>query len=194
MPIFTINSRGRRFKMPRLKDRYKAEVIPGLMKDFGYKNIMQVPKLTKIVINIGMGEATQNAKAMESAEHDVAAIAGQKPVITRAKRSISAFKIRKGMPIGIKVTLRGDRMWDFYDRLVSIVLPRIREFQGVPRDAFDGMGNYSLGFTEQTSFPEIEYEKIDKARGLEVSIVTTAGNDEHARRLLELLGMPFARE
>jgi large subunit ribosomal protein L5 len=180
--------------MPRLKERYKKEVVPGLMKDFGYGNVMQVPRLTKIVINIGMGEATTNAKAMEAAEHDVAAIAGQKPVITRAKRSISAFKIRKGMPIGVKVTLRGDRMWDFYDRLVSIVLPRIREFQGVPREAFDGMGNYSLGFTEQTSFPEIEYEKIDKARGLEVSIVTTAGNDEHARRLLELLGMPFARE
>jgi large subunit ribosomal protein L5 len=180
--------------MPRLKERYKKEVVPGLMKDFGYANVMQVPRLTKIVINIGMGEATQNAKAMEAAELDVAAIAGQKPVITRAKRSISAFKIRQGMPIGVKVTLRGDRMWDFYDRLVSIVLPRIREFQGVPREAFDGMGNYSLGFTEQTAFPEIEYEKIDRARGLELSIVTTAGNDEQARRLLELLGMPFTRE
>jgi large subunit ribosomal protein L5 len=180
--------------MPRLKERYKKEVVPGLMKDFGYANVMQVPRLTKIVINIGMGEATQNAKAMEAAERDVAAIAGQKPVITRAKRSISAFKIRQGMPIGVKVTLRGDRMWDFYDRLVSIVLPRIREFQGVPREAFDGMGNYSLGFTEQTAFPEIEYEKIDRARGLELSIVTTAGNDEQARRLLELLGMPFTRE
>jgi len=180
--------------MSRLKERYQKEVVPGLMKDFGYGNVMQVPRLTKIVINIGMGEATQNAKAMEAAEHDVAAISGQKPIITRAKRSISAFKIRQGMPIGVKVTLRGERMWDFYDRLVSIVLPRIREFQGVPRDSFDGMGNYSLGFTEQTSFPEIEYEKIDRARGLEVSIVTTAGNDEQARRLLELLGMPFARE
>ena len=180
--------------MPRLKDRYKKEVIPGLMKDFGYANVMQVPRLTKIVINIGMGEATANAKAMEAAEHDISAISGQKPIVTRAKRSISAFKIRQGMPIGLKVTLRGDRMWDFYDRLVSIVLPRIREFQGVPRDAFDGMGNYSLGFTEQTSFPEIEFEKIDRARGLEVSIVTTAGNDEQARRLLELLGMPFARD
>ena len=164
------------------------------MKDFGYANVMQVPRLTKIVINIGMGEATANAKAMEAAEHDISAISGQKPIVTRAKRSISAFKIRQGMPIGLKVTLRGDRMWDFYDRLVSIVLPRIREFQGVPRDAFDGMGNYSLGFTEQTSFPEIEFEKIDRARGLEVSIVTTAGNDEQARRLLELLGMPFARD
>lgn len=180
--------------MPRLKERYQKEVVPGLMKDFGYGNVMQVPRLTKIVLNIGMGEATQNAKAMEAAERDITAISGQKPVITRAKRSISTFKIRKGMPIGIKVTLRGDRMWEFYDRLVSIVLPRIREFQGVPREAFDGMGNYSLGFTEQTAFPEIEYEKIDRARGLEVSIVTTAGNDEHARRLLELLGMPFARE
>ncbi len=164
------------------------------MKDFGYANVMQVPRMTKIVINIGMGEATQNAKAMEAAEHDIAAISGQKPVITRAKRSISAFKIRQGMPIGVKVTLRGPRMWDFYDRLVNIVLPRIREFQGVPRDAFDGMGNYSLGFADQTSFPEIEFEKIDKARGLEVSIVTTAQNDEQARRLLELLGMPFERE
>jgi len=180
--------------MPRIKDRYRKEVVPALMKDFGYGNVMQVPRLNKIVINIGVGEATQNAKALEAAEHDLSAIAGQKPVVTRAKRSISAFKIRQGMPIGLKVTLRGDRMWDFYDRLVSIVLPRIREFQGVPRDAFDGMGNYSMGFTEQTSFPEIEFEKIDKARGLEVSIVTTAGNDEQARRLLELLGMPFERD
>lgn len=180
--------------MPRLKERYRKEVVPALMKDFGYGNVMRVPRLTKIVINIGMGEATQNAKAMEAAERDIAAISGQKPVITRAKRSISAFKIRQGMPIGLKVTLRGDRMWDFYDRLVSIVLPRIREFQGVSRDAFDGMGNYSMGFTEQTAFPEIEFDKIDKTRGLEVSIVTTAGNDEHARRLLELLGMPFARD
>lgn len=180
--------------MPRLKERYNKEVVPALMKDFGYGNVMQVPRMTKIVINIGMGEATQNAKAMEAAEHDIAAISGQKPVITRAKRSISAFKIRQGMPIGVKVTLRGPRMWDFYDRLVNIVLPRIREFQGVPREAFDGMGNYSLGFADQTSFPEIEFEKIDRARGLEVSIVTTAGNDEQARRLLELLGMPFERE
>jgi len=180
--------------MPRLKDRYSKEVVPALMKDFGYGNVMQVPRLTKIVINIGVGEATQNAKALEAAEHDLAAIAGQKPIITRAKRSISAFKIRQGMPIGLKVTLRGGRMWDFYDRLVSIVLPRIREFQGVSRDAFDGKGNYSMGFTEQTSFPEIEYDKIDKTRGLEVSIVTTAGNDEQARRLLELLGMPFERD
>ena len=180
--------------MPRIKDRYRKEVVPALMKDFGYGNVMQVPRLNKIVINIGVGEATQNAKALEAAEHDLSAIAGQKPVVTRAKRSISAFKIRQGMPIGLKVTLRGDRMWDFYDRLVSIVLPRIREFQGVPRDAFDGMGNYSMGFTEQTSFPEIEFEKIDKARGLEISIVTTAGNDEQARRLLELLGMPFERD
>ena len=180
--------------MPQIKEKFRKEVIPGMMKEFGYKNIMQVPRLEKIVLNIGLGEATTNAKALEAAEKDLATIAGQHPVTTRAKVSISVFKIRKGMPIGLKVTLRGKRMYDFYDKLVNVVLPRIREFQGVPRDSFDGTGNYSLGLREQIPFPEIEYDKIDKVRGLEISIITTAPSDEEARKLLELLGMPFSKE
>ena len=180
--------------MPQIKERYRKEVIAGMMKEFGYKNVMQVPRLEKIVLNIGLGEATTNAKALEAAEKDLSTIAGQHPVTTRAKSSISVFKIRKGMPIGLKVTLRGQRMYDFYDKLVGVVLPRIREFQGVPRDSFDGTGNYSLGLREQIPFPEIEYDKIDKVRGLEITIVTTAERDEEGKKLLELLGMPFSKE
>ncbi len=180
--------------MSELKDKYKKEVVPKLMKSFGYKNVMQVPRLEKIALNIGLGEAIQNAKAMEAAEGDLAAISGQHPVITRSKKSIAAFKLRAGMPIGLKVTLRGERMYHFFERLVNVTLPRMREFQGVPQNSFDGRGNYTLGFKEQTIFPEIEYDKIDKARGLEVSITTTARSDDEGRQLLELLGVPFAKD
>ena len=180
--------------MSRLKDRYKKEVIPALMERYGYKNIMQVPGLGKVVLNIGLGEATQNAKVLETAEGDLAAISGQHPIITRAKTSIAAFKLRKEMPIGVKVTLRGERMYQFLDKLVNAVLPRMREFQGVPPTSFDGRGNYTLGFREQTFFPEIDYDKIDKARGLEISISTTARTDEEGRQLLELLGMPYSKD
>jgi large subunit ribosomal protein L5 len=177
-----------------LKEKYGKEVIPALMERYGYKNIMQVPRLEKVVLNIGVGEAIQNAKALEAAERDLAAISGQHPVTTRAKKSIAAFRLRTGMPIGLKVTLRGERMYDFFDKLVNTVLCRIREFQGVSRDSFDGRGNYTLAFKEQTVFPEIDYDKIDKARGLAISIITTAEKDEEGRHLLELLGMPFARD
>ena len=161
------------------------------MREFGYTNEMQVPKLEKISINIGLGEAVQNAKALDAAVNDLTLISGQKPIVTKAKRSIAAFKLREGMSIGTKVTLRGDRMYEFFDRLVSIALPRIRDFRGVNPNAFDGRGNYTLGMTEQISFPEIDYDKVDKVRGLEMSLVTTAKNDEEGRRLLALLGMPF---
>jgi len=180
--------------MSRLKERYKNEVIPELMKRLGYKNIMQVPRLSKVVLNIGLGEAIHNAKALEAAEGDLTAISGQHPVTTRAKKSIASFKLRTGMPIGLKVTLRGERMYDFFDKLVNAVLPRIREFQGVPRDSFDGWGNYTLGIKEQIIFPEADYDKIDKVRGLEVSIITTANTDEEGRHLLEALGMPYTRD
>jgi len=180
--------------MSRLRENYRKEVIPNLMKLYGYKNIMQVPRLDKVVVSIGLGEAIKDAKALEAAESDLAAISGQHPVTTRAKRSIASFRLRTGMPIGLKVTLRGERMYDFFDKLVNAVLPRIREFHGVPRNSFDGRGNYSLGLKEQTVFPEIDYDKIDKARGLEVSIITTARTDEEGRHLLELLGMPFVRD
>ncbi len=180
--------------MLRLKEKYKQEVIPTLMENYGYKNIMQLPRLEKVVLNIGVGEAVQNSKALEAAERDLAAISGQHPVTTRAKKSIAAFKLRAGMPIGLKVTLRGERMYDFVDKLANTILCRIREFQGVSRDSFDGRGNYTLAFKEQTVFPEIDYDKIDKSRGLEVSIVTTAKTDEEGRHLLELLGMPFAKD
>ena len=180
--------------MSRLKERYKKEIIPSLMKLYGYKNVMQVPCLDKVVLNIGVGEATQNAKALEAAERDLAAISGQHPVTTRAKKSIAFFKLRAGTPIGLKVTLRGKRMYDFFDKLVNAVLPRAREFQGVSINSFDGRGNYTLGLKEQTSFPEIDYDKIDKVRGLEVSILTTAETDEEGRHLLELLGMPFTKD
>ncbi len=180
--------------MSELRERYKKEIVPVMMERQGYKNVMQVPRLEKIVLNIGLGEAITNAKALEAGEADLAAIAGQHPVITRSKRSISAFRLRAGMAIGVKVTLRGQRMWDFFDKLVSITLPRVREFQGVSRDAFDGRGNYTLGFKEQIVFPEIEFDKVDKLRGLEIVIVTTANTDEEGRTLLELLGMPFVKE
>lgn len=177
----------------RLKEKHSQEVVPRMMEAMGYKNVMQVPRLAKVVLNIGMGEATLNAKALEAAQRDLAAISGQRPVITRARRSIAAFKIRTGMPIGVAVTLRGTRMDHFLDRLMNVVLPRIRDFQGVSVNSFDGRGNYSLGMNEQIVFPEIEYDKVDKVRGLEVTIVTTATNDEEGRQLLQLLGMPFQR-
>ncbi len=178
--------------MARTKERYSAEIVPALMKEFGYKNVMQVPKLQKIVINVGLGEAVQNARAIDAAVGDLSAITGQRPVVTLAKKSIAAFKLREGMPIGAMVTLRGPRMYEFLDRLTSIALPRIRDFRGVSPNSFDGRGNYTLGLREQLAFPEIEYDKIDRTRGLEMSIVTTARTDEEGRRLLALLGMPFA--
>lgn len=180
--------------MSRLKETYRKEVIPALVDRYRYSNVMRVPRLEKVVLNIGLGEAIQNAKALESAERDLVDISGQHPVTTRAKKSIAAFRLRTGMPIGLKVTLRGERMYDFMDKLINAVLSRIREFQGVPKDSFDGRGNYTWAFREQTVFPEIDYDKIDKVRGLEVSIVTTAQTDEEGRGLLELLGMPFASE
>jgi len=180
--------------MSRLKERYRKEIIPALIQLRGYENSMQVPRLDKIVLNIGLGEAIQNAKALEAAETDLTAISGQHPVITRAKKSIASFRLRAGMPIGLKVTLRGERMYNFFDKLVNITLPRIREFQGVPRDSFDGRGNYALGLKEQISFPEVDYDTIDKVRGLQVLIVTTANTDDEGRNLLELLGMPFSKD
>ncbi|MFC1988688.1 50S ribosomal protein L5 [Chloroflexota bacterium] len=180
--------------MSRLKEKYRGEVIPALMERSGYKNVMEVPRLEKLVLNIGVGEAIQNAKALEAAESDLALISGQHPVTTRAKKSVANFRLRAGMPIGLKVTLRGERMYEFLDKLVNAVLTRVREFQGVSRDSFDGRGNYTLAFRDQVVFPEIEYDKIDKVRGLEVSIVTTAKTDEEGRQLLELLGMPFVTE
>jgi len=179
--------------MPRLKERYRNEIRPVLQREFSYKNPMQVPELKKIVINIGMGEAVQQPSAIDAAMRDVAAITGQKPVVTRAKKSIANFKVRAGNPIGIMVTLRGDRMYEFFDRLVNVALPRIRDFHGVPRNAFDGRGNYSLGLREQLIFPEVDYDKIDRIRGMEITMVTSARTDEEGRRLLQLLGMPFAR-
>ena len=175
----------------RLRQQYHDEIVPAMMREFGYTNIMQVPKLEKAVLNIGMGEAIQNAKALDAAVNDVQLITGQKPIITKAKRSIAAFKLRTGMSIGVKVTMRGDRMYEFFDRLVSTALPRIRDFRGLSPNAFDGRGNYTLGMTEQIAFPEIDYDKVDKIRGLEIAFVTTAKTDEEGRRLLTLLGMPF---
>jgi large subunit ribosomal protein L5 len=176
----------------RLRERYRTEVSPALVKQFEYGNRMQVPRLSKIVVNIGLGEALTNAKAIDAAVGDLILITGQKPIVTRAKRSIAQFRLRTGNPIGAKVTLRGERMWDFLDRLTSLALPRIRDFRGIPAKSFDGRGNYSLGLREQLAFPEIDYDKVDRLRGLEISIVTTAKTDEESKRLLELLGMPFA--
>jgi large subunit ribosomal protein L5 len=176
----------------RLHERYRTEVSPALVKQFDYGNPMQVPRLSKIVVNIGLGEALTNAKAIDAAVGDLILITGQKPIVTRAKRSIAQFRLRTGNPIGAKVTLRGERMWDFFDRLTSLALPRIRDFRGIPAKSFDGRGNYSLGLREQLAFPEIDYDKVDRLRGLEISIVTTAKTDEESKRLLELLGMPFA--
>jgi large subunit ribosomal protein L5 len=177
--------------MPRLKALYQEQVVPTLKKELGYDNIMQVPRLEKVVVNIGMGEALQNAKSLDAALQDLSTITGQKPIVTRARRSIAAFKLRTGNPIGIKVTLRGDRMWDFLDRLINIALPRQRDFRGISADAFDGRGNYSLGLREQLVFPEINYDKIDRIRGLEITIVTTAPTDAEGYQLLRHLGMPF---
>jgi large subunit ribosomal protein L5 len=178
---------------PRLKERYREEVVPILMREFGYKNVMAVPRPEKMTVNVGLGEAVADAKALDSASNDVAVIAGQRPVITRAKKSISNFKLRAGMPIGVMTTVRGARMWEFLDRLVNAALPRIRDFQGVSANSFDGRGNFSIGIREQLIFPEIEYDKIDRIRGLQVNIITTARTDEEGKRLLELLGVPFAR-
>ena len=177
--------------MAKLLEQYKQEITPKLMDKFGYKNVMQVPKIEKIIVNIGVGEAIQNPKALDGAVNDLMIITGQKPIVTKAKKSIAGFKLREGMPIGCKVTLRGERMYDFLNRLVNVVLPRVRDFRGVSPQAFDGRGNYSLGIKEQTIFPEIEYDKIDKIRGLEVVIVTSAKTDEEARELLKSMGMPF---
>lgn len=179
--------------LPRLLERYRREIVPRMVAEQGYRNLMQVPRLQKVVLNIGLGEATTNAKVLEAAQRDLATISGQKPVVTRARKSISAFKLRAGMPIGVMVTLRGRRMYEFLDRLVNVVLPRVRDFRGVSRDSFDGRGNYTLGLREQLVFPEVDYDKIDKVRGMEVSIVTNARSDEEARHLLQLLGMPFQR-
>jgi large subunit ribosomal protein L5 len=176
---------------PRLLERYRREVIPAMVKAFNYDNVMRVPRIAKIVLNIGMGEALQNAKALDAASNDLAIISGQKAVITKAKRSIAAFKLREGNPIGVTVTLRGVRMWSFLDRLINVALPRQRDFRGVSPDAFDGRGNYSLGLREQLVWPEIQYDKIDKVRGMAVTIVTTAKTDEEGHQLLRLLGMPF---
>jgi large subunit ribosomal protein L5 len=177
--------------MTRLKDKYVKEVIPALKKEFGYRNDMQVPHLEKIVINIGLGEAIQNIKALDNASSELALIAGQKPIITRARRSISNFKLRAGMPIGCSVTLRRERMFEFLDRLLNVSLPRVRDFKGVPGKSFDGRGNYSLGIREQIIFPEINYDKIEKIRGMNITIVTTAKTDEEGKALLKYLGMPF---
>jgi large subunit ribosomal protein L5 len=177
----------------RLKEKYRQEVVPALRKEFNYKNPMQVPGVHKVVVNIGMGEVIQNAKAMDAAVADLATITGQRPVITRAKRSVAAFKLREGMQIGCMVTLRGDNMFQFLDKLLNVALPRLRDFQGVSAEAFDGRGNYTLGLREQLVFPEIDYDKVDKVRGMEVSIVTTARTDEEGRRLLKLMGMPFKK-
>ena len=177
--------------MSRLKDRYLNEVVPSLRKEFGYKNPMAVPKVEKVVVNMGLGEATQNAKIVDTGADELGRITGQKAVITRAKKSIAQFKVRQGMPVGTMVTLRGERMYEFLDRLISIALPRVRDFKGVSPKGFDGRGNYTLGLRDQLNFPEIDYMKVDKNRGMNISVVTTARTDEEARKLLQLLGMPF---
>ena len=179
--------------MARLKEQYQNEMVDALMKKFGYKNVMQVPKLDKIVINMGVGEAKENAKVLDGAVKDMAIISGQKPLVTKAKKSVANFKLREGMNIGCKVTLRGDRMYEFADRLINIALPRVRDFRGVKANSFDGRGNYTMGIKEQLIFPEIEYDKVDKIRGMDIVFVTTANTDEEARELLRLFGMPFAK-
>ena len=177
----------------RLKERFEQEVVPALMREFGYQNVMQVPRLHKIVVNVGLGEAITNARALDATVNDVMTITGQRPVITRAKRSIAAFRLRTGMPIGVMVTLRGQRMWDFYDKLVNVALPRIRDFRGLPTKSFDGRGNFSLGVPEQLIFPEIDYDKVVKVRGMDITVVTTAKTDDDALALLRALGFPFQR-
>ena len=178
-------------QMSRLKERYRKEIVPQLIQEFKYRTPMQSPRIAKVVVNVGVGEALTNAKALDATVGDITSVTGQKPIITKARKSIATFKLREGRAIGVKVTLRGDRMWHFLDRLCNIVLPRIRDFRGIAPDAFDGRGNYTLGLREQIVFPEIPYDKIDKIRGMEISIVTTARTDEEGRRLLELVGMPF---
>jgi large subunit ribosomal protein L5 len=177
--------------MSRLKDRYASDVVPALKKEFGYKNVMAIPRIEKVVVNMGLGDATQNAKIVDTGVDELGRVTGQKPVVTRAKKSIAQFKVRKGMPIGTMVTLRGERMWEFLDRLMSVALPRVRDFRGVSPRGFDGRGNYTLGLKDQLLFPEIDYMKVDKARGMNISVVTTAKTDEESRKLLQLLGMPF---
>ncbi len=177
--------------MTRLKEKYQKDVVPALQKEFGYKNVMAVPRITKVVVNMGLGEATANAKLVDTGADELARITGQKPVTRRAKKSIAAFKVRKGMPIGTMVTLRGERMWEFLDRLLNIAMPRVRDFKGVSPKGFDGRGNYTLGLRDQLLFPEIDYMKVDKARGMNVSVVTTAKTDQEARKLLQFIGMPF---
>jgi large subunit ribosomal protein L5 len=177
--------------MSRLKDKYQQEVVPALTKEFGYRNVMAVPRIHKVVVNMGLGEATSNAKIVDTGADELARITGQKPVTRRSKKSIAAFKVRRGMPIASMVTLRGERMWEFLDRLMNIALPRVRDFKGVPPRGFDGRGNYTLGLRDQLLFPEIDYMKVDKARGMNVSVVTTAKTDEEARKLLQFMGMPF---
>jgi len=180
--------------MNRLKEFYRTEGVPVLAKELGVSNVMEVPRIVKVVVNIGVGEALDNPKALDAAVNDLSLIAGQRPIVTKARKSIANFKLREGRAIGVKVTLRGERMWAFLDRLINIVLPRVRDFRGVSREAFDGRGNYTLGLREQLIFPEIEYDKIDKIRGMEITIVTTARSDDQARMLLQILGMPFKRE
>jgi large subunit ribosomal protein L5 len=180
--------------MSRLRERYEKEVAPALAKEFGYGNVMAIPRLEKVVVNMGLGEATQNAKIVDTGADEIGRITGQKPVVTRAKKSIAQFKVRKGMPIGTMVTLRGERMWEFLDRLISVALPRVRDFRGVSPRGFDGRGNYTLGLKDQLLFPEIDYMKVDKARGMNISVVTTAKTDEESRKLLQLLGMPFRNQ
>ena len=180
--------------MARLKDKYTAEVAPALMKKFEYKSPMQIPRLDKIVINVGCGDARDNAKVIDAVVNDISLITGQKPVVTHARKSVANFKLREGMPVGVKGTLRADRMWEFLDRLFNVALPRVRDFRGINPNAFDGRGNYALGLKEQLIFPEIEYDKIDKIRGMDIIMVTTANTDEEAKALLELLGAPFAKE
>ena len=177
--------------MNRLKDKYRQEVVPALMKEFGYTNVMAVPKITKVVVNMGLGEATQNAKIVDVAQDELGRVTGQKPVVTRARKSIAQFKVRTGMPIGTMVTLRGERMFEFLDRLISIALPRVRDFKGISPKGFDGRGNYTLGLRDQLIFQEIDYMRVDKARGMNVSVCTTARTDQEARRLLQLIGLPF---
>jgi len=179
---------------PRLKMRYREEVVPAMMQEFNYRNVMEVPRLSKVVVNVGVGEALTDAKALDHTVQDMATITGQRPIVTKAKKSVAGFKLREGRSIGVKVTLRGHRMWDFFDRLTNVALPRVRDFRGVSPDAFDGRGNYTLGLREQLLWPEIDYDQIDKIRGMEVSIVTTAKTDEEGRQLLALLGMPFQRQ
>jgi large subunit ribosomal protein L5 len=180
--------------MSRLRDHYEKDVVPALKKEYGYKNVMAIPKVKKVVVNMGLGEATGNAKIVDTGADEVARITGQKPVITRAKKSIAQFKVRKGMPIGTMVTLRGERMWEFLDRLIAVALPRVRDFRGVSPKGFDGRGNYTLGLKDQLLFPEIDYMKVDKARGMNISVITTARTDEESRKLLQLLGMPFRNQ